>query len=323
MPARLVALDEGSDIPLDRSMVVVGRHPLCDVRLDSLRISRHHCCMTQDNDEVVVRDLGSTNGIRINGQRVEIGRLRPGDELSIAHIRYRLENGVAHEMTLADPNGSLVNGSTPRRGPARRPRPARGRAAATSRWPRWSGMRLGGIPDKCRIQVIVQMKNDPRGRSVSAVSTDRIAPTRSERGPEAHVGPTRPRSMPAPPRSSPISRPVILIGRHPECDVRIDSPQISRRHCCVALAYDRLMIRDLGSRNGVRVNGRVVEETRPQPGDEVAIGHFLYRFEWPCPRPPRRRPPTRPAPRPPPIIDLDDDLIPLDRLIRPARRRPA
>ena len=34
----------------------------------------------------------------------------PGDELSIAHIRYRLENGVAQEMTLADPNGSLLNG---------------------------------------------------------------------------------------------------------------------------------------------------------------------------------------------------------------------
>ena len=103
MPARLVALDEGTDIPLDRSMVVVGRHPLCDIRLDSLRISRHHCCMTQDKDEVVVRDLGSTNGIRINGERVERGRLRTGDELSIAHIRYRLENGVSQEMTLADP----------------------------------------------------------------------------------------------------------------------------------------------------------------------------------------------------------------------------
>jgi len=47
--------------------------------------------MTRDNDQVVVRDLGSTNGIRINGMRVETGRLRPGDELSIAHIRYRLE----------------------------------------------------------------------------------------------------------------------------------------------------------------------------------------------------------------------------------------
>ncbi len=107
MTARLVALDEGPDIVLDRAMVVVGRHPACDARLDSLRVSRHHCCMMQESGEVVVRDLGSTNGIRINGQRVEMGRLKPGDELSIAHIRYRLDNGQAHDQTLADPAGLL------------------------------------------------------------------------------------------------------------------------------------------------------------------------------------------------------------------------
>jgi predicted component of type VI protein secretion system len=105
MPVRLVALDEGPDIPLDREMLVVGRHPQCDARLDSIRVSRRHCCMTPDNGEVIVKDLGSTNGIRINGQRVEKGRLRPGDELSIAHIRYRFEDGRGQEMTMADPQG--------------------------------------------------------------------------------------------------------------------------------------------------------------------------------------------------------------------------
>jgi predicted component of type VI protein secretion system len=103
MSARLVALDEGLDIPVDRAMLVVGRHPQCDARLDSIRVSRRHCCMTNDNGELIVKDLGSTNGIRINGQRVEMGRLRPGDELSIAHIRYRLDGGESQpEMTLAD-----------------------------------------------------------------------------------------------------------------------------------------------------------------------------------------------------------------------------
>ena len=75
--------------------------------------------MTQEGGEVVVRDLGSTNGIRINGQRVEIGRLRPGDELSIAHIRYRLEKGQGHEQTIAEP--AALAGFAPRaedRGPA-------------------------------------------------------------------------------------------------------------------------------------------------------------------------------------------------------------
>jgi pSer/pThr/pTyr-binding forkhead associated (FHA) protein len=98
MSPRFVAIDEGPDIPMDRAVVVVGRHPNCDTRLDSLRVSRHHCCMTQENGQVIVRDLDSANGIRINGQRVETGRLRPGDELSIAHIRYRLEGETDPEQ---------------------------------------------------------------------------------------------------------------------------------------------------------------------------------------------------------------------------------
>ena len=104
MSARLVALDEGPVITLDRAMVVVGRHLACDIRLESLRVSRHHCCLTQEDSEVVVRDLGSTNGIRINGQRVEIGRLREGDELAIAHVRYRLEDRLNHPLSMTPQN---------------------------------------------------------------------------------------------------------------------------------------------------------------------------------------------------------------------------
>jgi pSer/pThr/pTyr-binding forkhead associated (FHA) protein len=124
--------------------------------------------------------------------------------------------------------------------------------------------------------------------------------------------------VPINPGSAPavlISRPVILIGRHPECDVRLDSPQVSRRHCCVALAYDRLMIRDLGSSNGVRVNGRVVDEARLNHGDEVAIAHFLYRLVEVAPIPQSTappRPPQIPVDLAGPIIDLSDDFIPLD-----------
>ncbi len=157
MPARLVALDEGSDIPLDHSLVVVGRHPLCDVRLDSLRISRHHCCMTQDQEDLVVRDLGSTNGIRINGERVERGRLRPGDELSIAHIRYRLENGLAQERTLVDPGGSLLSGfHLPG---ADCPIPALEVAVLDRPLAEVVRNALGGVPENCRNQVIVPMKD--------------------------------------------------------------------------------------------------------------------------------------------------------------------
>jgi hypothetical protein len=114
-----------------------------------------------------------------------------------------------------------------------------------------------------------------------------------------------------------LQRPVLLVGRHAECDIRLDRPQISRRHCCVAQACERLVIRDLGSHNGLRVNGRVVEEAQLRPGDEVAIAHLIYRYEAePAPPPPARPPaavapsppPSRPAP-PPPSDGLGDLIL--------------
>jgi len=76
-----------------------------------------------------------------------------------------------------------------------------------------------------------------------------------------------------------LQRPIYLVGRSPECDLRLDAGKVSRRHCCFALAYDRLIVRDLGSRNGVRVNGREVEETQLFRGDEIAIGPLIFRIE--------------------------------------------
>jgi pSer/pThr/pTyr-binding forkhead associated (FHA) protein len=104
-----------------------------------------------------------------------------------------------------------------------------------------------------------------------------------------------------------IQRPVLLIGRHPDCDVRIDLPEISRRHCCIALAYDRTLIRDLGSRNGVRVNGRPVAEARLRPGDEIAIAQMIFRLEEESGGP-------APAFQPPPATgpEGDSDLMPID-----------
>lgn len=90
MPACLVSLDGKGDIPLQGLLTIVGRHRGCEVRLDSSRVSRRHCCLAVDRDEVIVRDLGSTNGTWLNGERVDEGILRDGDELSIAHLRYRL-----------------------------------------------------------------------------------------------------------------------------------------------------------------------------------------------------------------------------------------
>lgn len=90
MPAQLVSLDSGPSILLDKPILLIGRHAECDIQIDSRKISRRHCCIAQVSDYLVVRDLDSTNGIRINGVRVDEGRLIAGDELTIGHNRYRV-----------------------------------------------------------------------------------------------------------------------------------------------------------------------------------------------------------------------------------------
>ncbi|CAN5719721.1 hypothetical protein BH23PLA1_BH23PLA1_02400 [soil metagenome] len=120
------------------------------------------------------------------------------------------------------------------------------------------------------------------------------------------------RLVPLTPALSPpisLERPVILIGRHAECDVQIHLTQISRRHCCIAQVANDLVIRDLGSRTGVRINGYLIEESPLQPGDEVAIGPVLFRFDLPTATPNRSSTPIQDSGS---GLDEDSDLIPFD-----------
>ena len=117
MPSRLVASAGRPDILVDRVLIVVGRHPSCDARLVSPRVSRWHCCLAEVDGAVWVRDLGSTNGIWINGQRVMSGRVRPGDVLAIAHIRYRLEETHADQSFRNESPSRTGEGSIAPTGP--------------------------------------------------------------------------------------------------------------------------------------------------------------------------------------------------------------
>lgn len=93
MPAVLVPIEQGKPIVLDKPIVLVGRHPDCDaVILNSRKISRKHCAIALVNNNFVVRDLGSMNGIWVNGSRVENqAPIGFGDELMIGDVRFLLE----------------------------------------------------------------------------------------------------------------------------------------------------------------------------------------------------------------------------------------
>jgi hypothetical protein len=71
----------------------------------------------------------------------------------------------------------------------------------------------------------------------------------------------------------------LLVGRSRDCDLVLDDPNVSRRH--MELRRDRVgwVAVDLGSTNGVMVNGRRIDEAPLEPGDEIAVGVSRLTFE--------------------------------------------
>lgn len=93
MSARLVPLNDGPPIPLSQDLILVGRAEDADVRIDHKSISKLHCALLIADGLLVVRDLGSTNGTRVNGQRVRRGTLLPNDQLALAKFLYQFRLG--------------------------------------------------------------------------------------------------------------------------------------------------------------------------------------------------------------------------------------
>lgn len=83
---------DGQVIPLTAQKFLIGRESDCHLRTNSDLISRHHCAFSVDDYAVRLRDLGSTNGTFVNGERVQ-GQavLNSGDRVKIGRLEFELE----------------------------------------------------------------------------------------------------------------------------------------------------------------------------------------------------------------------------------------
>lgn len=78
----------------------------------------------------------------------------------------------------------------------------------------------------------------------------------------------------------PLLKPRILIGRRSECDIVLAFPNVSGQHCQLELTNGFWFVRDLNSRNGIKVNGERCDSHWLQPGDELTVARHTFKIHY-------------------------------------------
>src|SRR5687768_8870765 len=102
--ARLVLLGEGltgKAFELKRELTSVGRLPDDVFQIPEASVSSHHCEIQLRGADLFVRDLDSTNGTFINGEKIKEGVVKPGQILRLGMVDMRLETGDAQSAANA------------------------------------------------------------------------------------------------------------------------------------------------------------------------------------------------------------------------------
>ena len=86
-----IVLPNGDRFSLTESVITIGRHPDSNLVLADPNVSRNHAEIRPQGERFAVVDLGSTNGTRVNGVRVDTQVLQDGDEISFGNTRMRFE----------------------------------------------------------------------------------------------------------------------------------------------------------------------------------------------------------------------------------------
>jgi len=78
----------------------------------------------------------------------------------------------------------------------------------------------------------------------------------------------------------PLLKKQLLVGRRESCDVVLRFSNVSAHHCMLSVMGGYWYIRDLKSRNGIKVNGMRVYERRLDPGDELTVSQHRYEVKY-------------------------------------------
>src|SRR5271156_2147136 len=108
MKAELIPADGGPPIPITKDVTVLGRREYCDIQIDHPSLSKRHCILVKTEGLLVIRDLATTNGTKVKGQKIRWAALLPEDKIALGTIKFRIYLGpddVASPSEVASKRG--------------------------------------------------------------------------------------------------------------------------------------------------------------------------------------------------------------------------
>lgn len=241
--------DEGrrSIVPFARDEISIGRQEGNAIRLSERNVSRRHARLRRSGSQILVEDLGSSYGVRINGKRIE-GEVpfNVGDLLQIGDYDLIVQNEASEAPEKPAPTAKQAESRTQLEVPA-------------------AG--LDSTQDHTKTQ---QVHTDPHAYS------DRV-----------NLGPDHtPRLLiintELAGREFACIRDELRLGRSYDNDIAIEHPSLSRSHARLVLGADGAWeLVDQGAVNGVHLDGVRIERAHLKDGDEFDLGHVRMRFLLP------------------------------------------
>lgn len=257
--------DEGKTtvVPLIRDELTIGRQEGNTIRLTERNVSRRHAKLVRGQEEIIIEDLDSYNGVRVNGSRIQ-GRaeIKEADRVQIGDYLIEVKADQPNSQAQTREIAVLTEEEVPS-------------VAATA-------------SDAVTAQTSVPVST-PAPPEGAARATNGAGPNLSADAAAAIVSPDTEHaygrlvilSSTMAGREFELDKPAMVIGRTEENDIWVNHRSISRHHAKVVRENGSYAIVDLQSANGVRVNGEEYGKVELRTRDVVDLGHVRFRFVAP------------------------------------------
>src|SRR3989441_1034238 len=276
--------DEGRKtvVQLVRDEITIGRQDGNTIRLTERNVSRRHARLVKENGNVLIEDLGSYNGVRVNGEKITgRTRIKEGDLVEIGDYDLGIQGKIdAPTMTPAAGSArppTIPPGAVKAARPATLPPQLVTSPALAIQEPMEKT-----VPRAEKTAPPLMTPNPSAGGATAIIRVSDIG----KAAPQVEVRDLERSQMPrlvglaGPFRGKEfyLMRTEVKFGRTDENDIVADHQSVSRAHARFVLDEGQWKVIDNKSANGVRVNGDEYAISSLKPGDVVELGHLKFRF---------------------------------------------